>query len=669
MTNSTYITTKMERNTYDISRNEPHNELYTDGQWIKDRHGRTVMLRGVNVSGNCKRPTSPDPITEENLYDHRNVSFVGRPFPLAEADEHFARLRRWGLNFIRLVVTWEAIEHAGPGQYDEAYLDYIAQIVQKAGEYDISVFIDPHQDVWSRLSGGDGAPGWTFEVAGLDITKFRQSGAATIYPFDEEPFIGHWLTNYTLLASATMFTLFFGSEDFAPDMQVNGESVQSYLQRHYINAFLEVARRVGNLPNVVGFGSMNEPSCGFIGRHMHTDNEELYMRRLGLSPTPYEAILLGAGYPQDVKEWSIGLRGFIPRKTVRMNPNGVRVWEHDRNCIWHEHNVWDVDHTGHPKLLRPHYFTHVMRNGQPYRIDFGRDYLRPFINRFASELRKVAPDTIMFIETVPRLKLPRWGPDDTPNIINASHWYDVVTLFTRMFLPFLNMDIRKSRLVVGTHRVQRMFADQLGALKRASVERLGGTPTLVGEFGISYNMPFGINYLLNWFGMQEHAINASFEALEHNLLNGTLWNYTPDNTNRDGDGWNREDLSIFSRNQQTHKKHKDGHMLAGDGENSVLDDGGRALSAVVRPYPYRTAGEPVHMAFDWRRHRFTMTFRHSHDPHIQEPTEIFFPTLHYPDGYGIEVSDGTYQVDKEHQRLYYWHSTKYEYHTIHMWRA
>ena len=128
------------------------------------------MLRGINVGGDCKVPARPDGDTrlKEGFYDRKGVSFVGRPFPLDEADAHFARLKSWGLDFIRLLVTWEAVEHEGPGIYDEEYLDYIEAIAAKAGERGLSLFVDPHQDAWSRWTGGDGAPMWTLDAAGFE---------------------------------------------------------------------------------------------------------------------------------------------------------------------------------------------------------------------------------------------------------------------------------------------------------------------------------------------------------------------------------------------------------------------------------------------------------------------------------------------------------------------
>jgi hypothetical protein len=105
-----------------------------------------------------------------------------------------------------------------------------------------------------------------------------------------------------------MFTLFFGGNDFAPQTKVAGEPVQDFLQRHYLNAFKRVALKLSNLPNVVGFGTMNEPSNGFIGLADIKINDAPYLA-LGPSPTPFQAMVLGAGFPQDIDVWQVGLRG------------------------------------------------------------------------------------------------------------------------------------------------------------------------------------------------------------------------------------------------------------------------------------------------------------------------------------------------------------------------
>src|SRR5258705_9078870 len=137
------------------------------GDRFIDADGREVLLRGVNLGGDSKVPW-PDGGTHRpsDFSDHRTVSFIGRPFPLAEAPDHFGRLRSWGFNCLRLLTTWEAIEHAGPGLYDEAYLDYLAEVARLAGDYEFHVVVDFHQDAWSRMSGGCWGAGGALEGGG-----------------------------------------------------------------------------------------------------------------------------------------------------------------------------------------------------------------------------------------------------------------------------------------------------------------------------------------------------------------------------------------------------------------------------------------------------------------------------------------------------------------------
>ena len=608
--------------------------IRTDGSWLKDEHGRTLILRGVNLGGSTKVPFMPNGATwnRESFFDHRNVSFVGRPFPLAEADEHFERLREWGFTFLRLLTTWEAIEHAGPSIYDEGYLDYLRAVVEKAYDYGIDVFIDPHQDVWSRFSGGDGAPGWTFEAVGMDITKFKETGAAITHQEHGDPFPRMiWPTNYGKLANLTMWTLFFGGDDFAPEMRVDGVPVQEYLQWHYINAIKQVALKLKDLPNVVGYDTLNEPSAGLIG--VSDLRAPVGFLLKGDSPTPFQAMLLGAGFPQEVGVWDMGLAGAKKKGTRLANPDGVSLWMEGQEPVWKRNGVWGLDEAGRPQLLRPDHFTKVGNR----QVNFYRDHFRPFANQYAHEIRSVRPSAIIFVEGVPSEDHIAWTPNDAPNIVHAAHWYDGITLFIKNFVGWVGMDFLSQKFVIGPKRVRQSFADQIAQIIRISEQRMGGVPTLIGEVGIPFDMKNKRAYRTGDFSLQVKALDATVRALEANLVSFTLWNYTADNTNARGDQWNDEDLSIFSRDQQT-----------GNGD---VHDGGRALEAAVRPYARKVAGRPLRMSFDIKRKLFVFEFRP--DAGIEAPTEIFVPNYQYPDGYTVQVTNGTYDIDEESQTLIY----------------
>ncbi len=604
--------------------------LQTDGRWFRDATGRAVALRGVNLGGSSKVPAWPDGATHrrEGFYDHRGVSFVGRPFPLAEADEHFGRLRAWGLTFQRLLTTWEAVEHPGPGQYDEDYLTYLRAVVEKAAEYGIDVFIDPHQDVWSRWTGGDGAPGWTLEAVGMDLTRLAPTGAAIVHQEWGDPFPWMiWPTNYGRLGCATMFTLFFAGDDFAPRTTVDGVPVQEYLQGHFLRAMAQVAEALRGLPNVVGYNSLNEPGAGYIGLADLREHVAALGLPQGPTPTALEGMLLASGRPVEVGVWAVERFGSRRTGTTLLNPEGRSLWRAGHRCVWQENGVYTADGTP----LRPDHFAVA---GDPAQT-FADRYLKPFTIRYAATIHAVAPDALIFLEGVPNGAHPHWGSGDPAGVVNAAHWYDGPTLLSKHYDPARGLDPRAGRPVEGAAAVSRAYVEQLAAITRGSAEAMGGIPTLIGETGLPFDLDEGQAFRDGDFSAHVAALDNYFDALDANLLNVTLWNYTADNTNARGDGWNGEDLSIFSRDQQA--------------DPSDVNSGGRALAGVVRPYAIKTAGTPLRQSFELDGRVFEYAF--AADPAIAAPTEVFVPALQYPDGYALDLSAGAYRRDEGNQVL------------------
>lgn len=76
---------------------------------------------------------------------------------------------------------------------------------------------------------------------------------------------------------------------------------------------------------------------------------------------------------------------------------------------------------------------------------------------------------------------------------------------------------------------------------------------------------------------------------------------------------------------------------------SVVDRQGNllptAMYTLARPFAQATAGTPLVMTFDSPTNSFT--FIYEADPAIEAPTEIAVPAIRYPDGFDVQISDGS----------------------------
>ncbi|KAI7897948.1 glycoside hydrolase superfamily [Cokeromyces recurvatus] len=645
-------------------------EITHSGRWFKDEHGRTLLMRGINICGSSKLPTSPysgsTHLYDETLFwDHRNVSFIGRPFPLEEADEHFKRLRAWGLTLVRLLVPWESIEHSGPGQYDEDYIDYLKKLILLMPKYGIKCIIDPHQDTWSRFSGGSGAPGWTFEVAGMNIKNFKETGAAYVHntnAVSDDPPPMVWPTNYTKLASCTMFTLFFAGDTFAPKRKYQGRSIQQFLNDCFIQAYQYLAKRLKDLDAILGFEFMNEPHPGYIGLKRLDKFDPIVNLIFGDSPTPLQSFALGDGISQKVgvyvKSWPFPTKKSHDRI---INPSRSSAWLNSSSCIWKEHDVWKVDElTGEPVLVNTDYFSKHPLTGQ--KISFYDDFYIPLVNRYAKAIQSIKQNWYCLVEPLANERAPMYKEDDHHhNIIFSPHWYDLNSVFYKKFNGKITHDVQCLQrggnvfkaTYFGKSGAKKNYKGQIKNIKEDGHQSMGEKPCVLGEVGIPMDLNNKEAFKNDNYSNHIHFFDAILHGLETNLINFTLWNYDVCNDDEYGDHWNGENFSIYS----VKKAREDYFEHDTKSSKEHLYDGGRVLEAVLRPYASKIAGTPVLSEFNLEKLSYTFSFI----PHATENqeqkgclTEIFVPHFHYGDqpvSYEANIGECDYNRDK--QTLYH----------------
>ena len=190
------------------------------GTRLVDELGRERIFSGVNV-------------VDKSAYTEGAQTF---PFLTEDVLRRFAEC---GWNLIRLGFTWGKIEPQ-IGKYNEPYLDSVAGILDQCEKYGIYVFLDMHQDLYSPVTNGDGAPAWAALTDGLRTHPTR-------FVWAEDYFWGK--------ACHRCF------DHFWSNTPVQGRG----LQDRFCDCWAHIVRRLGGKEAVIGFDVFNEPFPGSDG--------------------------------------------------------------------------------------------------------------------------------------------------------------------------------------------------------------------------------------------------------------------------------------------------------------------------------------------------------------------------------------------------------------------
>ena len=630
--------------------------ISTERTYFKDEHGRYLFMHGINVSGSTKVPSTTDPI-----------SYVGKPFPLEEADWNFEMLRLLGFNTLRLLVIWEAVEPYESGKYDEEYLDYIEQIVAKANQYGIYCIMDMHQDLFSRhlmklfddqsdgnalvdedekergapygLNNkvqGDGAPAWVVQLClpekNVGGSQWGLPRGVVADPRNTTDFYSMSLWGINMFVSLDVnrsFATFFAGNDVYPNYIVEGKNISDYLQDSYANAWKQVAMRVSKYPNVVGYDIINEPTGLYIVFTLYALLYQETEKTVNGVLTDDQFNTVVDGYLDRLYEQGVPLDAI---ETLRET--------------WIE---YDVLPKSRHQMESSGFMPSVI--GSSFRPDLGaaiglnsafnKNYLQPFHERVSKAILSEDPDAIIFLElslgTVDTgilgwLAEPMLRPDGLDQIAYAPHYYTDIYPFIGYNMPERDFTVEEKRF--------RDYSEGIESAIEISKFSLGNPPTVMGEFGTYFNFGGIEKAEKEDYIVSSYVLDIYFEYYEKILLNHTMWTYSPENTRENGEGWNKEDFSVLGPDRKP-----------------------RSFIAYSRVYPRFSSGRILSF------HYYSPL--HYHDPRPGEPTpylefamemasketdaptEIFVPPLIFEKGFYVYISDGKCAFDHKTNILYW----------------
>lgn len=187
---------------------------------IIDGSGRVVVFRGVNVGQGAESP----------------------PFQaIAHGDEEaFIQLKSWGVNALRLILPWEALE-TGPRRLNLKHIEYVRWFLDMAYRHRMPVIVANHQDGISRCFSGSGAPLWAHRKDTIPEAVLADDCENGMEPgLTELPRRLRWWAD-------------FWDGAWTPD--------DLALQDHVIWAFHKLAEVLQRHPALLGYGLFSSPIC------------------------------------------------------------------------------------------------------------------------------------------------------------------------------------------------------------------------------------------------------------------------------------------------------------------------------------------------------------------------------------------------------------------------
>ena len=220
-----------------------------ENYFVRLDDGRYSIFHGVNVVVKLP-PFIPD--TEK--FD---------PY-FSFTDEDINILKRLGINLVRLGIIWESIEYA-PGEYNATHMEKMSAIVSKLEENGITVIIDAHQDMFTRLFCGEGSPKFYAENMTYDkdcnsnllsrffglvsacvpLSKYNWKYDEEGYPKIEDCVVGSFIDYHKSPELMSIYDSFFKNENGVLDA--------------FVGFWKFVAQKFKGRKNVLGYDLWNEP--------------------------------------------------------------------------------------------------------------------------------------------------------------------------------------------------------------------------------------------------------------------------------------------------------------------------------------------------------------------------------------------------------------------------